>query len=204
VRETFFNGNDGSTGFELWKTDGTATGTVLVKDINPIGYSYPGDLLNLNGALIFSATTPSFGKELWTSDGTPGGTFLYEDIVPGTDSSFPQEVTASNNMLYFTTVDHEIWVKKSPLVARLTPKNPPITLPVSGGSFEFDVLIQNESGASVVFDYWTYARRSSGGETDPLQGSFSITLKPGAKFNNSLAQTVPSLDPDVFDYVLKV
>ena len=31
----FFDANDGVSGRELWKTDGTAAGTVLVKDINP-------------------------------------------------------------------------------------------------------------------------------------------------------------------------
>ena len=31
----FFTANDGSGGTELWKSDGTAAGTVLVKDICP-------------------------------------------------------------------------------------------------------------------------------------------------------------------------
>ena len=33
----FFSANDGTNGNELWKSDGTAAGTVLVKDINPGG-----------------------------------------------------------------------------------------------------------------------------------------------------------------------
>jgi ELWxxDGT repeat protein len=51
----------------LWKSDGTAEGTVLVKDPYP-GQEGPFDpyqLLNVNGTLFFNAFDASHGYELW-------------------------------------------------------------------------------------------------------------------------------------------
>src|SRR5260221_1622718 len=58
-----FAANDGATGIELWRTDGTRTGTGLVKDINTNGDSFPcasrapftTELTFVNEARIFSA-----------------------------------------------------------------------------------------------------------------------------------------------------
>jgi ELWxxDGT repeat protein len=61
----FFCGNDGINGFELWKSDGTSNGTVLVKNINPIAASDPDQLVNVNGTLFFRANDGIHGAELW-------------------------------------------------------------------------------------------------------------------------------------------
>jgi ELWxxDGT repeat protein len=82
--QIFLTGDDGTAGTELWKTDGTATGTVLVKDINPgLPGSFPGSyFFNLGGRLIFPATEATTGNEWWVTDGTGPGTSLLKDINP--------------------------------------------------------------------------------------------------------------------------
>ena len=77
-------GNTALTDRELWKSDGTAAGTVLVKDIYPgTNPSEPDGKVMVNGILYFSATDPNLGKELWRSDGTAVGTYMVKDIYPG-------------------------------------------------------------------------------------------------------------------------
>ena len=74
----FFAATDGgSTRQELWKSDGTLAGTILVKDIWPgFGSSSPQFLTNVNGTLFFSAHDSVSGFEPWKSDGTAAGTTL--------------------------------------------------------------------------------------------------------------------------------
>ena len=78
----FFTAYDGANGQELWKSDGTETGTVLVKDIytGEGNSSYPYNLTNVNGTLYFIANDGTNGYELWKSDGTEAGTVLVKDI----------------------------------------------------------------------------------------------------------------------------
>ena len=98
----YFSADDGTSGFELWKTDGTEAGTVLVKDINSgVNGSFPDYLTVFNGALYFSADNgtspntipPGVGRELWKTDGTEAGTVRVKDIMSGSQGSNPSNLT---------------------------------------------------------------------------------------------------------------
>ena len=87
---------------ELWKSDGTAAGTVLVKDIlGGSSGSFPSYLTNVNGTLFFGANDGSHGNELWKSDGTAAGTVMVKDIRAGGSASDPWELTNVNGALSF-------------------------------------------------------------------------------------------------------
>ncbi len=100
----FAGGTDFDSGEELWVSDGTPEGTVMVKDINP-GYvpSAPSQMISFKGKLFFSAYTAQFGQELWTSDGTAAGTVMVKDLSTNDGGSDPRYLTVFKDHLYFRT-----------------------------------------------------------------------------------------------------
>lgn len=100
-RMFFFRAYDGVHGNELWRSDGTAEGTVLVKDINPgASDASPDSLFVTDGMLYFSANDGTTGTELWKSDGTDSGTVRVADIDPGAGGSSPYSFTRSGDTIF--------------------------------------------------------------------------------------------------------
>jgi trimeric autotransporter adhesin len=82
----FFAGSLSTTGMELWRSDGTAIGTALVKDLWPgTNQSQPRWFADLDGIALFQAwgVDPYQGAELWRSDGTDAGTSQVNEIIGG-------------------------------------------------------------------------------------------------------------------------
>ncbi len=69
----YFTADNGVDGVELWKSDGTDAGTIMVKDINVSGSSDPTAFTVVNGLLYFAADDGVNGTELWTRAGTSAG-----------------------------------------------------------------------------------------------------------------------------------
>lgn len=110
----FFVASNGTTGAELWKTDGTAAGTLLVKDIRPGSETSDLNAFRMhNDRLYLCANDGVNGGELWKSDGTAKGTYMVKDISPGPRSSFPQKLMTAGGQLFFTAFDEthglELW-----------------------------------------------------------------------------------------------
>ncbi|TKK69322.1 T9SS type A sorting domain-containing protein [Ilyomonas limi] len=100
----YFNADDGIHGRELWRSDGTAAGTWLLKDINNgVASSNPDDIIVSGNKFYFAASDGLNGRELWVSDGTAIGTYMVLDIGIFNQDANPSYLTDVNGTLYFVT-----------------------------------------------------------------------------------------------------
>lgn len=115
----FFTAQSEGHGTELWKSDGTAAGTQMVRDINPgTASSLPATLTDIDGTLFFTAIDSRTGRELWKSDGTAVGTQIVKDINSGSSNAFTVSrffsLTKIDNRIFFAATTEkegiEAWI----------------------------------------------------------------------------------------------
>jgi ELWxxDGT repeat protein len=108
--------SDNYFGRELYVSDGTSSGTVMVQDINPgVADSSPSYLAEVNGEVWFSAQTAAAGRELWKSDGTSPGTELLYDYTPGSGGSNPISMVhqTAGTFVHFDTYNYIVYFPDS-------------------------------------------------------------------------------------------
>jgi ELWxxDGT repeat protein len=140
----FFFVRDEASGYELWKSDGTAAGTVLLKDITPgAGDSFLSGLMVARENVYFfrffpdTPTTPA-RSELWKTNGTPAGTVRVKDLGAGSFSLHPRATLGNMLLFVVETPDSgtELWRSDGTEAGTFLVKD---IFPGGPGSFPFDL-----------------------------------------------------------------
>ena len=119
--QLFFISSDGKGGQDLWASNGTASGTTVIKDITQEHTRYGNKeyySLNVNnltaaaGKLFFTADDPGGGEDLWASDGTTKGTTVLKHFQSNPSYGYYNEplsgLTAAGGNLFFTVDDSSL------------------------------------------------------------------------------------------------
>jgi len=185
---------------ELWQSDGTSAGTGILRDINPIGDSFPSDF-TLVGSTLFFRASDGTGAELWKTDGTFAGTVRVADIAPQ-GSSNPSNFAAVGSTLFFTATTStliegaELWKSDGTAAGTVRVKD---IVPGLGGSISPNSSQAATAGGVLVFvardenthlDYEVW--RSDGTES----GTFQLAdIYPGT------TSSAPRIYPSAFGLV---
>ncbi len=107
----FFMADDRINGEQLWKTDGSPSGTSVVREKEDFSYMVDQvhSLNSFNNRLCFVATVNDYGPEPWITDGTAQNTYLLKDIIPGSATVFPDLFTTVDSFLYFVSYPWDLW-----------------------------------------------------------------------------------------------
>ncbi len=105
----YFSAQDSLHSYELWTSDGTGAGTLLVKDINPGNTpSYPLYYAAqvFDNKLFFDAESSGNNLQLYSTDGTTAGTVPVTGIYSTGPNGFdPYQLVAFNNDLFLEGQD---------------------------------------------------------------------------------------------------
>lgn len=153
----YYEASTSWSGSELWRSDGTIGGTVVVKDIIPgTAGSSPANITVYNNLLFFSANDGVNGFELWRSNGTASGTFMLKNLSATNATNNQggiQHFKTVANVLYFTTTENSIsklWKTNGTAGGTVLLKEiPPPAWLLDGGK---QLLLITESGTS--YDLW--------------------------------------------------
>lgn len=107
-----FTATDTVNGNELWVSDGTTAGTVLVKDIvtGTNGSNSSSFTLLGNGKAVFTTYDATNGYDLWMTDGTTAGTHLVKSGLGNFGNVYLSSFTSLGNGEVLFATNLGLWV----------------------------------------------------------------------------------------------
>lgn len=137
------------------------------------------------------------GRLLWGHSGGDLGVSTDMYYCPNQNTGI---VALSNGETYLYSIvdalfDYAEWYEVS-LTVTLTPHDPPIQVPPEGGSFLFDLAIENADTTGINFDVWINAVLPDSSVYGPIILRRNLFLPPGGSLvRDSLMQFVPASAP---------
>ena len=108
-----FTADDGATGIELWKSDGSEEGTELIRDILPGEEGSDPDNFAIVGNQLFFTVRTSSGFDIWKTDGSRTGTSLVQSGFLGIQRPGSEVAVLGADGFYFfsaeTDTGWELW-----------------------------------------------------------------------------------------------
>ncbi|RFS16638.1 3-coathanger stack domain-containing protein [Emticicia sp. C21] len=178
----YFTAYDALNGFELWKSNGTPIGTMMVKNINQsVTSSAPAQFVAFNDEVYFTADDIKHGREIWKTDGASANTTLVADLNASSisDINYSSDVSGmiAYNDVIIAQITHQLvkFNKTMPptvffVSTHGNPKNPEFTRfnnkiyykgwvndnNPGGGGYELFATDGTDAGTAKVKDFSNY------------------------------------------------
>lgn len=154
------------------------------------------------GLFWLNYRTPTLGLWTWGHSGGWYGVVANMWFCP--DENFGYVVMSNADYwqaasIFYYPLCREFWnfaASYIPLTCTMTPLNPPIVIPTSGGSFEFTVDIENPTDSTAVFDFWTDMTMPSGEMSETLILLEDLNLAAYGSYSDQMTQEVADSLPD--------
>jgi len=161
-----------------------------------------------DGGYIFAGTTASYGlgnEDIFVvktdADGLLEWQQAYGD-VDWNEGTAVHEIETGGYILAGTRAFGDMYLIRledggtTPQIEiSLTPENPPIIIPDSGGSFNFDINASNSYQTHLIFDVWIMVSLPNGSQFGPVLGPANLTLSGENSIERNRTQLVPPSAP---------
>ncbi|MCB2212563.1 T9SS type A sorting domain-containing protein [bacterium] len=210
----------GNDDHELWAARISSTGTVQWSQYfgSPTGNEYGTWVAPAPTGFYFGgwgSSTATTANDAWLINLDGNGNMLWNAIYGGTGSQYAYDwcdlgdgaIGSAGRYSLLGLTELDAWGMRldtpQTLVVDIAPTTPPLVVPANGGSFQYEVNVQNNSGSALTYDAWV--------QIQYLQTMHTVEVRywPNTQFpaNQSVSaiigQSIPANAPGG-DYVMSL